>query len=152
MATFGLVLRLGKDIEGWLDKILIIVINFVMLVASSCVGTDRSEWLVCANIDLTYVGKVVVGTNSFEVVLCWERSLGRIGKKYLENNVLVLTGFGLLVILFNVLCNSPVDGDCQRQTYAPRVLSPIIFVRDASFWCPFLFFLQLLLVWLLVIW
>ena len=59
MATLGLVLRLGKDIEGLLDKILIVVINFVMLVASSFVGEDSSEWLVCANIGLTYVDKVV---------------------------------------------------------------------------------------------
>ena len=43
MATLGLVLRLGKDIEGLLDKILIVVINFVMLVASSFVGEDSSE-------------------------------------------------------------------------------------------------------------
>ena len=152
MATLGLVLRLGKDIEGWLDKILIVVINLFMLVANSLVGEDSSEWLACANIGVTYVGKVVGGINGFEVVLCWERSVGGIGKKYLENNFLVLTGFGLLVILFNVLCSSPVDGDCQRQTDASRVLPPIIFVRDASFWCPSLGFLQLLLVWLSVIW
>ena len=150
MATSGLVLRLGKDIESLLDKIWSVVINFVMLVASSFVGEGSSIWIVWANIGLPCVDKVVVGTNSFEVVLCWERSLGRIGKKYLENNVLVLTGFGLLVILFNVLCSSPVDGYCQRQTDALHVLPPIIFMRDASFWSPYLGFLQLLLVWTLV--
>ena len=42
MATLGLVLRLSKDIEGVLDKILIVLINCVMLVASSFVGEDSS--------------------------------------------------------------------------------------------------------------
>ena len=152
MATLGLVLRLGNGIEGWLDKILIGVINLFMLVANSLVGEDSSEWLVCANIGVTYVGKVVGGINSFEVVLCWEKSVGGIGKKYLQNNFLVLIGFWLWEILFNVLCSSPVDGDCQRQTDAPRVLPPIIFVRDTSFWCPSLGFLKLLLIWSLVTW
>ena len=85
MATLGLVLRLGNGIEGWLDKIFIVVINLFMLVANSLVGEDSSEWLVCANIGVTYVGKVVGGINGFEVVLCWKRSVGGIGKKYLEN-------------------------------------------------------------------
>ena len=115
-----------------------------MLVASSLVGEDSSEWLICTNIVVTYVGKVVGGIKSFEVVLCWERSVGGIGKHYLENIFLVLTGFWLWEILFDVLCSSPVDGDCQRQTDAPCVLLPILFIRDASFWCSSLGVLQLL--------
>ena len=51
-----------------------------MLVASSSVGEDCSVWLVYTNIGLTYVDSVVVGKTSFEVVVCWERSVGGIGK------------------------------------------------------------------------
>ena len=43
MTTLWLVLRLGKDIDGLLDKILIVVINLFMLVANSLVGKDSSE-------------------------------------------------------------------------------------------------------------
>ena len=42
MATLGLALRLSKDIEGLLDKILIVLINVVMLVSSSFVSEDSS--------------------------------------------------------------------------------------------------------------
>ena len=73
-------------------------------------------------------------------------------EKLFGTYVLVLTGFGLFVILFNVLCSSPIDDDCPRQIDAPRVLPPIISARDAPFWCPSLGVLQLLLVWSLVTW
>ena len=73
------VLRSDKDIVCLLDKLLIVVVYFVILVASSSVGEDSIVWLVYANISLSYVDSVVVGKNSFEVVVCWERSVGGIG-------------------------------------------------------------------------
>lgn len=74
MATLMLVLRLDKDDVGLLDNILIFVLNFVMVLVNSSVGEDSILLLVCTNIALTYVECVVVGKNSFEVVV-FEKSI-----------------------------------------------------------------------------
>ena len=151
-ATIRLILD-GAGVE------VVVLFNVLLLLRKDnsvvVLGTSGSKFLLVLGIDDIFLvqGKKLLVLGMDEIVLVQGKKLlvlisddivwvrennfeitgkeGVGGTTYVEKRVLVLT----VVILFKVLV-----GNCQRQTEAPRVQPPMIFVRVAvilypSAWC-----------------